>query len=192
MYVERILCPITTLGPGKRLVLWVNGCSKKCAGCISPEMQVRSSKKYINNDDLLKIINNIFIQEPFSGITISGGDPFEQLDDLMYCLKFLKQICNDILVYTGFTWNDYIKELDENSTKELKELISVLIDGPYIEELNVPSCSLRGSKNQKIYFFDKSLEKEYRNYIKKPRELQNIYVGNKLITIGIMNKADRE
>ena len=30
--------PVTSLGPGRRVVLWVAGCSRRCPGCISPEL----------------------------------------------------------------------------------------------------------------------------------------------------------
>jgi anaerobic ribonucleoside-triphosphate reductase activating protein len=29
--------PVTTLGPGKRFALWVQGCPFTCSGCISPD-----------------------------------------------------------------------------------------------------------------------------------------------------------
>ena len=45
MFIERILCPIVTLGPGKRLVIWTKGCSKNCLGCISPEMATVGNAK---------------------------------------------------------------------------------------------------------------------------------------------------
>ena len=56
MFVERILCPIVTLGPGRRLVIWTKGCSKKCKGCISPEMASIEGTKEISVKDLFSII----------------------------------------------------------------------------------------------------------------------------------------
>ncbi|MBP5240157.1 MAG: 4Fe-4S cluster-binding domain-containing protein, partial [Oscillospiraceae bacterium] len=31
--------PVVTLGPGRRLGLWLQGCSIHCPGCVAPENQ---------------------------------------------------------------------------------------------------------------------------------------------------------
>ncbi len=40
--------PVTSLGPGRRVVLWVAGCRKRCPGCISPEMQDPANGRLFN------------------------------------------------------------------------------------------------------------------------------------------------
>ena len=37
--LHRIYYPVTALGPGRRLGIWVQGCARRCPGCLSPEMQ---------------------------------------------------------------------------------------------------------------------------------------------------------
>ena len=188
MYIERILCPIVSLGPGKRLVIWTKGCSKNCEGCTSPEMKRVGNTKQIAVDDLFQIIDNIFKEECFDGITISGGDPLEQVDDLVELLKKLHVITDDILVYTGYDWDIYSGQIESGRKKQLMSLISVLIDGPYIQDENIPDLALRGSKNQRILFFDEQKKGLYEEYIKEGRKLQNVYIDDKLITVGIMDK----
>ena len=51
-----------------------------------------------------------------------------QAEALQGLITFLKNISEDILVYTGF-------EIEELTEKQL-ENISVLIDGMYVEDLN--------------------------------------------------------
>lgn len=188
MYIERILCPIVTLGPGKRLVIWTKGCSKNCPGCISPEMAVIGSAKNFDVEQIFYIVKNIFNTEGFEGITISGGDPFEQLEELLNLVERLKSLVDDILVYTGYVWDTFKDTLDESTRNRVKDNISVLIDGPYIQEKNISDLALRGSENQKIIFFDQCKTSIYEEYMKVGRQLQNIYLDNKLLTVGIMER----
>ena len=96
----------------------------------------------------------------------------------------LKSITKDILVYTG----DYFESLAKNKQEKIKKNIPILIDGPYIHELNFKDVKLRGSKNQNIIYFNKELEEIYREYLKKERMIQNIIMGEKLISVGIHDR----
>ena len=89
--------------------------------------------------------------------------------------------------------NTFIDDIVQKShiEKELLEKlvskIGVLIDGRYVAELNDGKCALRGSTNQNIIFYDRSLEERYRDYLKQPRKIQNFYCRGKLISVGIHN-----
>ena len=76
--MERIVSGVTTLGPGKRIAIWVNGCNRACPGCISPRLQKFDESTECNIIDILGNYDLVNID----GITISGGEPFEQIDDL--------------------------------------------------------------------------------------------------------------
>ena len=39
MRIARMISPVHALGPGERVCLWMQGCPRRCPGCISPEMQ---------------------------------------------------------------------------------------------------------------------------------------------------------
>ncbi len=188
MYIERILCPIVSLGPGKRLVIWTKGCSKNCEGCISPEMKTIGTTKPVTVDDIYIIIKNIYQQEGFDGVTISGGDPLEQRDDLIALLEKLHDITDDVLVYTGFDWDYYSEQIDSQTKNKLMSLVSVLIDGPYVQDENLPGLALRGSANQRLIFFDQRKKEPYEQYIKEGRKLQNVYIDDTVLTVGIMDK----
>ena len=188
MYIERILCPIETLGPGRRLVIWTKGCSKKCPGCISPEMAIVGNANSISVEQLFTIIHNIYDEEGFDGITVSGGDPFEQLTELLQLLELIRTLTNDVLVYTGYVWEEFSKTINSSEKSKIENNISVLIDGPYVAEKNLSSLALRGSSNQNIIFFDSSKEDIYERYIREGRKLQNIYIDDKLLIVGIMDK----
>ena len=86
-----------------------------------------------------------------------------------------------MLVYTGY----YLKELTEHYS--LLKYVGVLIDGPYVEELN-DNEPLRGSSNQTVYIIDPDLKESYGEYLKKPREYSVRIEGDKAITIGLKPK----
>ena len=80
------------------------------------------------------------------GLTISGGEPFLQAEALAEMIDMIHARCDmGIIVYSGYT----IEQLREHAeASALLDRIDLLIDGPYIRELD-DGLSLRGSSNQR-------------------------------------------
>lgn len=192
MYIDRVLNPIETLGPGKRLVIWTKGCSKHCNNCANPELWDTSTATNYDVEKIEKIIRNIYLNDSFDGVTISGGDPLEQKEDILALLKILHEMTEDIIVYTGYTFEELQKKWNENEINELKSLIAVLIDGPYVDKLNAKECVLRGSSNQRIIFFKDKYREIYENYMNEGRKIQNVFMNDKMISVGIHNRKDEQ
>lgn len=188
MYIDRILFPIETLGPGNRIVVWTRGCSKHCKNCANPELWTTDGSKNILPSELARIILNICKESKVDGITFTGGDPLEQDAELLQVLKSIKNEINDVLVYTGFEYSDYIFMRSKDSVQELETLVSVLIDGQYVHKLNDNATALRGSTNQNIIYFDDTQKEKYSDYISNGRKIQNVLMGSKFISVGIHNK----
>ncbi len=186
MYVDRIIYPIFSLGPGKRVVIWTKGCTKKCKNCSNPELWDVGKARKRSVRELFQIIVNINKENRVDGITFTGGDPLEQFGEIIEFAKLLKNLTDDILVYTG----DYFANFDEEKKEKIRENIGVLIDGPYIHELNFKDVNLRGSKNQNIIYFNKNLRNKYEKYLKKGRMIQNVVMGKKIISVGIHNRQE--
>lgn len=128
------------LGPGKRYAIWVQGCRKRCRGCISPDAQPLDSGYEKTVEDLAKEILSV---PNIEGITISGGEPFLQQEPLCELIKAIRSEQNlGVIVYTGMQY-------DEIVDTELASLCDLIIDGEYIDELN-DNKSLRGSSNQNM------------------------------------------
>jgi len=188
MQIDRILYPITTLGPGKRLVIWTIGCSKHCYNCANPELWSKNQNKNIDVFELIKTIKQTTNNQFLEGITITGGDPFEQIDELCILLSLLRDFSNDILVYTGYTYDEIKSQFSRKKIETIMQYISVLIDGVYMDNMNDNKCVLRGSTNQNIIYFDKSKKERYSAYLKDGRKIQNVFYNKKMISIGIHNK----
>lgn len=142
-------------GPGKRFVIWTQGCSKGCKNCFNP-----STWNFEPN--LLLDVKEIFEQikeSNVNGITISGGDPLEQADELLELLILLKELDLEkgIILFSGFSW-DEINNIG-GSTLECLDYIDLLIDGKFVEELKVEN-GLRGSSNQNFIYLSSKLTPE--------------------------------
>lgn len=79
-----------------------------------------------------------------------GGEPLcpENTELTLKLIQEVKQKYNwcKIYVWTGYTY----EELTLPTQKEILNLIDVLIDGPFIEELKDLTLPMRGSYNQRI------------------------------------------
>lgn len=147
MGLSRVHFPITTLGPGRRLGIWFQGCHLRCIGCISMDTWP-TAKNTSDIDGLLKQIHPWITQA--EGITISGGEPFEQPEALIYLVQRLKQLTTvDILVYSGFAFADIATIIYASYPN-----IDVLISEPYNNKMPQTTV-LRGSENQKMHLLTK-------------------------------------
>lgn len=188
MYIDRIIFPVQTLGPGNRLVIWTAGCSKRCAGCANPELWSVVGKRSFEADEICHIVENIAGEQKIDGITVSGGDPLEQAAETVALLERLTAVTEDILLYTGYSIGELELVLEDALLERLKSCTAVLIDGRYIDELNAPDAVLRGSSNQNIIYFKDGYRESYETYLAEGRKIQNVYMGNKLISVGIHNR----
>lgn len=191
MIIGRILSPVHSLGPGDRVCVWTQGCQKKCEGCISEDLQP-SKGEDIQEAVLYLIIKQLRQQGNCTGLTISGGDPFEQPAALLTLLKHVRKEFNDILVYTGFTVEEIYEGVAGEEGVECLGLVDVLIDGRYLKHLNRPDCVLRGSQNQRIHFFNPDVKSAYSKYMEKGRMLETFIHNDKVIITGILNEEENQ
>lgn len=134
-------------GEGLRSVLFVSGCPHNCRGCHNQEMQNYS---YGESVDISKILDRIKNNIPIiTGVTFSGGEPFEQAHALCEIAQSIKALGLNLWCYTGYTL-EQIKNSDDIYKQKLLEYIDVLVDGPFIEELKENAPKFAGSSNQRV------------------------------------------
>lgn len=190
--IYRIAYPVSALGPGDRIVLWVSGCNKRCSGCISPEIQDSNSGKLIEVSSLLNHLLGLSIH--IDGITISGGEPFDQPMALMELLSGLKikRPTWSAIVYSGFTLSELLQK--EAITGQLLNFIDVLIDGPYDQE-TLPVHPLAGSGNQKLHYLSERGRSLQKGIASIPANIVNLGISNdpgKMLLIGILSPDMRQ
>ena len=135
---------------------------------------------------LNRVVREIMVNNAADGVTVSGGDPLEQPDELLDFLEGINEIATDILIYTGYTLAELTSLWPASRLDALKNHAAVLIDGRYIDGQNDGRSPLTGSSNQRIHYFDESLRPRYEEYMRTHgRVVQNYYYGNNLVSVGI-------
>ena len=115
---------------------------------------------------------------PIDGVTISGGEPFEQPVDLAALLKGLSTLTDDIIVYTGYK----LEELRSDPyASEALQHVGILIDGPYIKELD-DGRGIRGSSNQVVH---RLREGDAFEYEAAQRRTQSFVIGDTMLMVGL-------
>jgi anaerobic ribonucleoside-triphosphate reductase activating protein len=144
--LNKIQYPIYNLGPGKRIGIWVQGCSIRCKSCINSSLWENGKGKQVSIPALFEIVN--LLGNDFDGITITGGEPFDDYPQLMAFATLIKRkTALHILCYTGY----YLHELESKfPDKAFYTCIDTLIDGPYDKD-QPASESDKGSDNQTRY-----------------------------------------
>ena len=135
-------------GIGLRYSLYFSGCNHKCKGCHNEYSWNPENGDIVTYEILEKIAEEINTNTMLDGITISGGDPLFNPEDMIRVLRFLKEKTGkDIWMYTGYTLEQIRKDEKRNACLEY---IDVLVDGPFIKQLYAPDLRFKGSSNQRI------------------------------------------
>ena len=127
-------------GPGMRSVLFLQGCSKNCIGCQNKKIKEHGKGTMVNVNALIEAIDS---ECPNKKITISGGEPLEQMDSLLNLVKKLKKKGYNICVYTGWDL--------ESVPSKIFEFIDYIKTGSFISSLMDPDIQYVGSGNQHMY-----------------------------------------
>ena len=141
-------------GPGRRCVIWVQGCSLQCPGCRNEEFQSFEPKHLLAVEELYDKIMSV---ANINGITITGGEPLHQSEQLLRLIKRISPHGLTVMLYTGFTRD----EIDNDAALYLFDSADVVVSGRYVEELQSPLLKWRGSTNQIIIFQNVEYREHY-------------------------------
>jgi anaerobic ribonucleoside-triphosphate reductase activating protein len=153
-------------GPGERAVIWTQGCSLGCKGCQNPETHKFLS---VNEKDVYGLVDWVLGIEGIEGLTLSGGEPMQQVDSLFLLVTLLHEKRPDLSIgmFTGYTekelesgrwrWHsratgDWLKG-DGAIWAEIKKHLDFAIMGRYNQLVRSNDKPLCGSRNQEVIFF---------------------------------------
>lgn len=179
------------LGPGRRVVLWVRGCSLACPGCMTTELWAsEASERLVRVADVKAVLSPLLSSA--DGLTISGGEPMEQAPALTNLVRQLREEhCElEVLVYSGFTLGE-LQERGNEARSFLKE-IDLLIDGRF-EQKAENNLKWRGSDNQRIHYLSARAQRHATDddvqVAERPLQIQ-MSGGGQFRIIGIPRRGD--
>lgn len=175
--IHKILTGSCANGPGIRNVVWFQGCTLGCPGCFNPRTHDPKGGYSITTKALCNHL--LSPASPCDGITISGGEPFQQAEALKILLEGIKSHSGlPVLVFSGYTY-DFLKSSTAGSA--CLPFIDALICGPY--DRNIPPDHERfcSSGNQELVFLsDRYSKKDFNNLPQSEYFLDN--QGNIIIS----------
>ncbi|MCL1818644.1 MAG: radical SAM protein [Spirochaetaceae bacterium] len=149
MLIHDIIPVSDANGPGKRFVVWAQGCRRRCPGCFNPLTHARagtpaghfSFPAELSTTEILARIP----ADKVTGITVSGGEPFEQPEELRRLLAAARLLGFHTLVYSGYAYEE-LRRLFPACLRH----IDILIDGPYL--CDIPrTAPWAVSGNQRVF-----------------------------------------
>ena len=141
--VSRLHFPVTTLGPGRRVGLWLQGCSIRCPGCISVDTW-ETGVGLVPLADVVAQLRVLALEA--DGLSVSGGEPFEQPEALARILTAWRDFsAGSVLIFTGREFDEVKPWIEANSN-----LADALMTGPFRSDLP-QRLALRGSDNQELH-----------------------------------------
>ncbi len=184
MQIARFEPSTTVEGPGTRAAVWFQGCSLLCANCCNPQMQTKDAGKYMSCSDLLERM----IGQPNDGLTLLGGEPLDQADELFSLLSDLKSCYNgNIMLFTGYTWEQI---QSDNRLKNAAELCDLVIAGPFVEQQASRKRRWIGSDNQTVHFITERMSFLGPDWPKDKTEIEVLIKDGEILVNGSV--IDRE
>ena len=131
-------------GPGLRLAIFAQGCPHHCPGCHNPE-----SHDFAGGSDMdtEKIIARMDANPLLDGITLTGGEPFEQPEACRIPADAAHARGLNVWAYSGYTFEQLCAVPEK---RRLLEACDVLVDGPFLLAERSLDLRFRGSKNQRV------------------------------------------
>lgn len=129
-------------GPGLRTSVYFAGCNHHCPGCHNPQSWDAAGGMEMTIDEIIAVID-----ENDFNVTLSGGDPLMQVEEVTELARRLKEAGRNVWCYTGYTYEQV------SASPQLSGVlpyIDVLVDGAFIESRRDVGLRFRGSSNQRL------------------------------------------
>lgn len=186
--LSRLHFPVDSLGPGRRAGIWVQGCSIHCEGCIARDTwdQMGGSGS-VSPIAVVSWIQGL-LEQGIDGITISGGEPFDQPESLRNLLELLRSTSSlvdlDVLIYSGYVFSKL-----RRAHSEILKLTDALMSGPFVAT-KPTDLPWRGSSNQRLVLLTDRAVQRFSSAERDDRLLQISADAGRLWITGIPQYGD--
>ena len=128
-------------GPGKRVLLFLQGCSIHCEGCVNRHLWDFGKGINATSEEIISFCRDNHVE----GITLHGGEPLDQSEGLYPIVKALKTDHFTVILFTGYNK----KDLNINQ-RRIWDMSDIVVCGRFdLKKRNV-YLQFRGSTNQRI------------------------------------------
>lgn len=153
-----------TNGPGWRAAVWVQGCTLRCPGCFNPDTHAHDLRRLWSPETLADEL----MQEDVEGVTILGGEPFEQAAACARLAARTRALGRSVVTYSGYT-AAYLQRSHIPGVEALLAATDLLIAGPYVARKRNDGRGWHGSSNQEFVFItDRYDERIYEQFDRVP------------------------
>ena len=152
-------------GPGRRAVVWLQGCEIHCPGCWNPASHLRSGGFAASALELAAQIERAAEVYHLEGVTLSGGEPLHQICEAIHLLSLLKERVPALSagLFTGYAENElnagnfqtYLPAplaTRQAQWRELRSLLDFAVLGRYNRH-QPTTAPLVSSRNQRLRLF---------------------------------------
>ena len=142
-------------GPGLRLTVFAQGCSRRCPGCHNPDTWDYSGGTEIDTGEILEMMS---ANPLLDGLSLSGGEPFDQAVAFAELAGGARERGYHVMAWSGYTFEELAKD---DTRRKLLETVDILVDGPFMLEQRSLNLPWRGSKNQRVLDAARSLTENH-------------------------------
>ena len=159
-------------GPGRRAVVWFQGCEIHCPGCWNPASHLRTGGFAASAAELAAQIETAAQAYDLEGITLSGGEPLHQISEIIELLSLLKHQLATLSagIFTGYAGREldsanfqtYVPStlsLRQAQWRELRSLLDFAVLGRYNRH-QATTAPLVSSRNQRLQLFSARFDLE--------------------------------
>ncbi len=141
-------------GPGIRYTVFTQGCPHHCPGCHNPKTHAQDGGYTVDTE---KIVAQLRANPLLDGLTLSGGEPFEQPAACTELARQAHALGLNVWCYTGYTC-EVLLTAKNPAWEALLQQVDVLVDGPFLLGERSLELQYRGSKNQRLLDMPRTLE----------------------------------
>jgi anaerobic ribonucleoside-triphosphate reductase activating protein len=166
LLLNDVYFPVTTLGPGNRLGVWMQGCGRECAGCLAQDTWDPAAGRSASVEAIVTVWEQA-LEAGADGLTVSGGEPLEQVPALALLLEQATRLRDvrrpdaDVLVYTGFSTGPALRR-----GQPALQYADAIITGRYVAS-RPTSLVWRGSTNQEMITLTPRGTARYRDHLER-------------------------
>ena len=182
MRINSIVYDSYVNGPGRRNLLYVQGCSIQCKGCFNEHLwdKFGADHRWVDPVDL---VDELLVGNP-DGVTILGGEPLDQCVYLGALLSGLGNVDGgrpSVILYSGYAYDAVMGSFIGRFIKE--GFVDVLVSGPFKKNKVLPrGLSLCGSSNQQISLHT---ERHTMEELVRPASFEYILEGKSVTLTGL-------